>query len=456
MTIRITRCVASLAVLLGSSAVWADPPLTIDPGPASAPAPTDGNAPPAATRPAEKAPTLVLSPMETAGTSSLIESEEIMRGTRLTRGGLRFTMNIFGLVAFSAGTGLEHGPPDGGLSTGFQAISLVPLMSARLGEHLFALVEPAFEASIRSGVGVDLERIQVGWRKGRFFVTAGRTHTELGYWNTAYHHGFWLQPTILRPRIIRFEDQGGRLPVHSVGIVGGAGFDIGESGGMNFVLGISNGRGDVPDDVRMLSDTNNWKAVTVKIEMENVGARGLRFGVSGLYDRIAPLPGMSTDPNQNLRENLPDVEIQEVIANAYLAYRGSRLTLIAEGNLIRHFTDKDTFQTYGAFAVAALRFGIVSPVLSVEYLDNDGKVDPFFHPHNLAMHLPDPGEEFIPERFVEGIVGLRIETGSWSAIKVEGRITHPLGKGLPDMNNPNGIDLPGAWYSGTVNWGFGI
>src|SRR2546422_3470369 len=32
-----------------------------------------------------------------------------------------------------------------------------------------------------------------------FKVSAGRYHTPIGYWNTAYHHGLWLQTTSRRP-----------------------------------------------------------------------------------------------------------------------------------------------------------------------------------------------------------------------------------------------------------------
>ena len=49
----------------------------------------------------------------------------------------------------------------------------------------------------------------------RLKVSFGRYHTPINYWNTAFHHGQWLQTTIARPEMIQF---GGRfLPVHFVG-----------------------------------------------------------------------------------------------------------------------------------------------------------------------------------------------------------------------------------------------
>jgi hypothetical protein len=46
----------------------------------------------------------------------------------------------------------------------------------------------------------------------------GRFHTPLGYWNTAFHHGQQLQTSVLRPQMIDFEDHGGIMPAHTVGI----------------------------------------------------------------------------------------------------------------------------------------------------------------------------------------------------------------------------------------------
>src|SRR5688500_15809414 len=48
-------------------------------------------------------------------------------------------------------------------------------------------------------------------------LSVGRYHTAISYWNTAYHHGLWLQTSVSRPEIIKV---GGRfLPVHFIGAV---------------------------------------------------------------------------------------------------------------------------------------------------------------------------------------------------------------------------------------------
>ncbi len=66
----------------------------------------------------------------------------------------------------------------------------------------------------------ELERIQIGWspRPGTTFWL-GRFHNPLGYWNTAFHHGKYLQTSLSRPGITDFEDDGGPLPIHITGFL---------------------------------------------------------------------------------------------------------------------------------------------------------------------------------------------------------------------------------------------
>jgi hypothetical protein len=66
---------------------------------------------------------------------------------------------------------------------------------------------------------LDVERVIVRYAARDYFnVSAGKFHTAFGYWNNAYHHGAIIQPTINRPVFVRFEDHGGYLPVHQVGL----------------------------------------------------------------------------------------------------------------------------------------------------------------------------------------------------------------------------------------------
>jgi hypothetical protein len=73
-------------------------------------------------------------------------------------------------------------------------------------------------------------------------LSVGRYHTPINFWNTAFHHGQWLQTTVTRPEMIQF---GGKLlPVHFVGglmegAVPAGGLDL------HYQVGVGNGRSSV-------------------------------------------------------------------------------------------------------------------------------------------------------------------------------------------------------------------
>jgi hypothetical protein len=93
-------------------------------------------------------------------------------------------------------------------------------ITSQISEHFSYLTEMGFEADPGSNnIGVDLERAQLSWVPNeKFALTMGRMHAMLGYYNTAFHHGTWFQTTIDRPRMFEFEDSGGPLPIHNVGL----------------------------------------------------------------------------------------------------------------------------------------------------------------------------------------------------------------------------------------------
>ena len=68
--------------------------------------------------------------------------------------------------------------------------------------------------------GEEIQRLQFGWKFGsRDTVWLGRYHTPISYWNTAYHHGTYLQTSVSRPGIIEFEGGEGPLPTHYTGLL---------------------------------------------------------------------------------------------------------------------------------------------------------------------------------------------------------------------------------------------
>lgn len=76
------------------------------------------------------------------------------------------------------------------------------------------------ELHAASGDVGEIARLQAGWRlDSGATLWLGRFHNPQGYWNTQHHHGTYVQTAIGRPGIERFDDEGGILPSHFVGLL---------------------------------------------------------------------------------------------------------------------------------------------------------------------------------------------------------------------------------------------
>src|SRR3990172_6747543 len=64
----------------------------------------------------------------------------------------------------------------------------------------------------------EIERLQLGWLlDADNTLWLGRFHNPLGYWNTQFHHGTYLQTSISRPGIHEHEHEDGALPTQLAG-----------------------------------------------------------------------------------------------------------------------------------------------------------------------------------------------------------------------------------------------
>jgi hypothetical protein len=320
----------------------------------------------------------------------------------------RYAMNIFGDVDFSVGT-------ESGTHPSFALGTLSFLITGELEKHFVSTAEFAFEYDdVTNEVGVDIERLHVGYLGEHFFVYAGRVHTAFGYWNNAYHHGKWLQPNMERPRWVAFEDEGGLLPIHTVGLSAGTNVDAGP-GQLRIIASVSNARGNVVDNIRNTFDYQNGKAVHAQLEYVGLGLPELRAGVAGMYDHIVGRPATSTDGSAT-RPARPDTGIDEYILSAHIAYPSYPLLFIAEGYYVMHHVPDHLFSTYGGFATLGRAFGVITPYVRGEWIGTSGGSDPFFVPDPTA-----PGAARFDQ--VDGLVGIRWDLTDWTALRVEYRAT---------------------------------
>ncbi len=117
------------------------------------------------------------------------------------------------------------GPNKKGFGVGSMSFYLTP----QFGDNVKTLLELIFEYDTEGGLATDLERVQLGYTfSDALTLWAGRFHTPYGYWNTAFHHGLQIQTSLRRPKFVDFEDKGGILPSHSVGLWATGGMRAGE------------------------------------------------------------------------------------------------------------------------------------------------------------------------------------------------------------------------------------
>lgn len=183
------------------------------------------------------------------------------------------------------------GNADRGFTVGTFSVYLTP----QFGGNVKSLVELAFEVDSEGGLATDLERLQVGYLFGdAVTVWAGRFHTPYGYWNTAFHHGAQIQTSILRPQFIDFEDKGGILPAHSVGLWSTGSYRLG-TGKLNYNAYIANGNridvgagGNGVLDFNAAKDDNNNKALGLNLAYDfGNSLEGLRLGIHGMRQEVA-------------------------------------------------------------------------------------------------------------------------------------------------------------------------
>jgi hypothetical protein len=356
--------------------------------------------------------------MEEVSNPSMEEMQ--IRGLRA-----RYSLNFFG------DTSLSWGRPNAPLSFALGPQDV--LLKGELGNHIVTTTEFAME-STDAGVILDVERFNVRWQGDGFYIEAGRSHTAFGYWNNAYHHGSWLQPTIDRPRWVAFEDDGGILPVHWVGLDLGAKLKM-PTGTLNLYFSVGNGRGKIVDDVRNAGDYQSLKALHVGVDYVGIHWPELRAGISAVVDRIPAQPAMDAD-GAVVRPALPDVAIDEIIGGAYVAYASFPLVLISEGYLVAHNADGHTWKTYGGFVLLGYAFGRVTPYGEFERIAHSGGDDPFLNPDPAA---PDP----LSFDTVRGIGGIRVDLSDWTALKAEYRYTKAL-------------DSSTTFQEGILNWSWGF
>ena len=133
---------------------------------------------------------------------------------------------------------------------------------------------------------IEIERLIVKYDfSSRNTLSAGRYHTPIGYWNTAFHHGAWLQTTIGRPESVKFGSQ--LVPIHFVGLQFEGQFP-GAHSGLGYNVGIGNGRHANIARAGDNGDINGNRAWVASVFYKPTSIRGLNAGIGAYSDRVSP------------------------------------------------------------------------------------------------------------------------------------------------------------------------
>lgn len=266
-------------------------------------------------------------------------------------------------------------------------------ITSRVSQHATFLAETVVEADQGTNeFGIEPERLLLDYSvNDHLNLVFGRYHTGIGYYNTAYHHSALLQTTLGRPFLFEFEDGGGVLPIHNVGI--SATGVAWSKPGLHYIAEVGNGRSartTISNPVQNVTDENNGKAVNLGFFFRPDAWPGWQFGFSEYHDHLTPL----APPN-----------VTENIFSTHLVFHNSVFEVLNEGVLLRHTLDGDlgTTNIPAFYSQVSRRFGNYRPYFRYEYM-NVPASDPLYS---------DVGLQHGPK------AGLRYDVSESAAFKVE-------------------------------------
>jgi hypothetical protein len=164
--------------------------------------------------------------------------------------------------------------------------------TARISPKLNALVEVVLETDNQlqvAQVPLNLERLLLQYRENKYFnLDIGSYRTAVGFYNTTLR-GSWLQTALTRPAIFTFEDDGGFLPLHNVGLSANGIVPSGNLG-LHYVAEVGSSR-NYAQSGRTGLDLEQNAAVNVALYARPHIIPGFQIGVSSYHDRFSPAPG---------------------------------------------------------------------------------------------------------------------------------------------------------------------
>jgi len=300
-----------------------------------------------------------------------------------------------------------------GAHSGFEEGQFTLHLSSALSPKVSVFGEVTLTARSDAGTGTpaapgfnaEVERIIVRYDLNDYFkLSFGRYHTPINYWNTAFHHGEWLQTTISRPEMTQFG--GSFIPVHFVGsLVEGQV----PAGGLNFNynFGVGNGRGQVLSRAGDFGDVNNNRAWLFNGFIKPNLPFGLRLGGSVYRDELNPATGTPT---------------REWIESANLVWTKETPEVIAEFANVKH-------QPIQGLVDSNSQAFYVQTAYRLPWFKRQWK--PYYRFEYIHVPQSDALFRTLVPSFHASTVGVRYDISSFAAFKFEYRDYSR--RGLPEI-----------------------
>lgn len=349
--------------LAGSPGAPAASPISSQPSPAPA------------LMPAAMVSTSAAKPEPQESASAAAESEQVQSDNAMERMDVsRTLLRIRGFGDISL-----HGDTQKGDTTSFSLGQLDLFVTSDVSDKFRFLSEIVFEnggtniygtqVGDPNSFGVDIERYLLQYSHNDYFnLSAGRGHTAIGYYNTEYHHSSWLQTATGRPFLFDFEDHGGILPIHLVGVTASGQIPSG-SLGLHYVAEMGNGRASrtplTEEPVQNDIDDQNHKAYNFAVFARPEAIHGLQTGLSIYRDLLAAA-------NQSSR-------ISETILAAHAVLVRPKYEWLNEALLDRHLllSNGASFNTPAFYTQLSRQFGSYRPYMRYQYM-NVANSEPIF------------------------------------------------------------------------------
>ena len=353
--------------------------------------------PPASAQPPVAAPP----PSPPSGTGSF----DFVRGLKLQGfGSLTYKAND----ANPPELGANLGPIAG--TTGNFAIGDVDLfLTSQLTSRASILTEVVFSEQTSGEFETDVERLLLKFDPSDYLkMSFGRFHTGTSYYNSIFHHGFWLQTAADRPLVVEFSDHGGLLPSQAIGASLTGRIPSGKLG-LNYIFEYGSAEtirpqitsADAPE-----IEENNGNEITAGFFIKPDWLSGLNAGGSFYHDHINP-------DGSNLH-------IEQSIGSAHLVYSTPRFEFMNEGFIIRHQVSEtgQLFTTPAFYSLISQKIGERwRPYFRYQYI-NAPPGEPVF---------PDVGLHWGPT------AGLRFDANDYIALKAQ--YDRTFRRALPAFNN---------------------